>query len=246
MVTVETAGDASLDDPILVEGLPGIGLAGKIAADHVRDVLDARQYGELTGDEIPQTAVFTEGDRGVASPLRLYVDEADDVVVLAGDAPVPPAIADDVADAVNGWAAEVGATPLYLSGLPTERESTEVPDMYGVATGGAGDRLDDAGVDAPEVDGAVQGPAGALLTDAHQRGLGSCGLIVETTPRFPDPEGAHVLVRDGINPVAGVDVDTDPLVESAEEIMEQRKRLAQQLQQSGEQQSRAEQTGMFQ
>ena len=247
MVEVETDGDASLSDPVLVEGLPGVGLAGKIAADHVRDQLDARYYGELVGEDIPSAAVFTEDDRSLHSPVRLFVDEASDLLVLSGDVPLGAIDADGLAAALTDWIDDVGATPLYLSGLPSQREPDDVPELYGVATGDAGDRLDEVDVPRPTEGGLVQGPAGALLSVTKDRDLDACGLIVETTPKFPDPEGAHVLVREGICPLAGVEVDTEPLVEQAEEIMEGRKRLAQQIQQASDgEQSRASTTGMFQ
>ncbi|QLG26985.1 proteasome assembly chaperone family protein [Halorarum halophilum] len=247
MVEVVTEGDASLTDPVLVEGLPGVGLAGKIAADHVRDQLDARYYGELTGEDLPSAAVFAENDRTLHSAIRLFVDEENDLLVLSGDVPLEAIDADGLATALSDWMDEVGATPLYLSGLPAQREPDDVPELYGVATGDAGSLLDEVDVSPPVADGLVQGPAGALLSVAKDRDRDACGLIVETTPKFPDPEGAHVLVRDGIAPLAGVEIDTDPLVESAEEIMEGRKQLAERIQQSSDgDQSRASTTGMFQ
>lgn len=247
MVEVRTEGDASLENPLLVEGLPGVGLAGKIAADHVRDQLDARYYGELTGEDLPSAAVFTEGDRELHSPVRLFVDEANDLLVLSGDVPLETIDADALAAALTDWLDEVGATPLYLSGLPTQREPDDVPELYGVATGDGGALLEETGVSSPAADGLIHGPAGALLSAAKDRGRDACGLMVETTPKFPDPEGANVLVREGIAPLAGVEIDTGPLVERADEIMEQRKQLAQRIQQASEgDQSRASKTGMFQ
>ncbi|WP_313695248.1 proteasome assembly chaperone family protein [Halorarum halobium] len=247
MFEVSTEFAPSLSDPVLVEGLPGVGLAGKIAADHVREQLDTRYFGELRGEELPSAAAFTEDDRTLHSPVRLFVDESNDVIVLVGDVPIEAIDADGLAGALSDWMDEIGATPLYLSGLPTQREPEDVPELYGVATGEAGGLLDEVDVSAPAADGLIQGPAGALLSAAKDRDRDACGLIVETTPKFPDPEGAHVLVRDGIAPLAGVDVDTDPLVESAEEIMDRRRQLAQRIQQASDgDQSRASVTGMFQ
>jgi uncharacterized protein len=73
------------------------------------------------------------------------------------------------------------------------------------------------------------------------------GLMVDTDPRFPDPQGAHALITNGINPVADIDVGTQRLVDEAEEIMEQRKELAQQMQQAEKHEaSQVSRTGMFQ
>ena len=42
-----------MKNPILIEGLPGIGLVGKIAADHMIDELGAKQVAQLISPHFP-------------------------------------------------------------------------------------------------------------------------------------------------------------------------------------------------
>ena len=49
--------DIELDAPTLVEGLPGVGLVGKLAADHLVDALDMVHYGTARCDGLPEIAV---------------------------------------------------------------------------------------------------------------------------------------------------------------------------------------------
>jgi uncharacterized protein len=69
-----------------------------------------------------------------------------------------------------------------------------------------------------------------LLHRAGEVGLDSVGLIVQTEAQFPDPESARVLLEHGICPIADIEVDTDALLERADEIQDARKQLAERLQ----------------
>lgn len=217
-----------LDEPVLVEGLPGAGLVGKIAADYLVETLDMEYYGAFHCEGLPRVAVYEGDSSAVRPPVRLYADEATDIVVLQSDVPVSPTQASEFAGCVTGWVDSNGAFPLYLSGLPEDKAGT--PELYGIATGDAEYALDDAGIVPPRGGGMVSGPTGALLHRAAESGLDAVGLIVQTEARFPDPEAARAILVHGVGPIAGVDVDTDQLVERAEEIQEAREELSKQLQ----------------
>lgn len=233
MVDIVVRNDAiTLDEPLLVEGLPGIGLVGTIAAAHLVDHLDLEYYADLRGEGIPRTVTFTEDQTEVKSPVRLYASDENDLVVLQGDTPVSVMDAPGFAETLADWIADQNATPLFIAGYPAERELDVEPDMYGVATGDGADFLGEMDVTAPEYDGIITGPAGALLQETRSRPLDAVGLIVETSPQFPDPQGARKLIDHGVEPLSGVEVDTEPLVEQADEIIERREQLAQQIQQA--------------
>ncbi|MEF8882717.1 MAG: PAC2 family protein, partial [Halapricum sp.] len=42
--------DLDFDEPVLVEGLPGLGLVGKIAADHLVDTFEMDHYASIHCD----------------------------------------------------------------------------------------------------------------------------------------------------------------------------------------------------
>ncbi|MFB6096422.1 MAG: proteasome assembly chaperone family protein [Haloferacaceae archaeon] len=217
-----------LDEPMLVEGLPGLGLVGKIAADHLVDAFEMAHVANLLCESLPPVAVYGEGERGVSPPVRVYADAERDLLVLQSDVPVTPASAREFAGCLGDWQADVGATPIYLSGRPAEKDENP-PELYGVSTGEAGSLLAAADVPEPNEDGLVSGPTGALLHHAFAEDVDAVGLIVESDPQFPDPEAARVLISDGIEPLTGIEVPTENLVEKAEEIREAKEQLAQQL-----------------
>ncbi|WP_227376562.1 proteasome assembly chaperone family protein [Haladaptatus halobius] len=240
------ADDVELDAPTLVEGLPGLGLVGKIATDHLVEEFDMTYYAGIDCDGIPQIAVYQDDDRELLPPVRLYADEERNLVALRSDVPVSPDSAPEFATCVTSWIESNDATPLFLSGLPHQKQADEVPSLYGVATGDAGTLLDDHDISAPNETGAVSGPTGALLHRAGKEKLDAVGLVVQSDPQFPDPEASRILIEKGIGPLADVDANTDDLVERAEDIRQQKEQLAQRMQQAeSEESSQAQPLRMF-
>lgn len=236
--------DISLDSPTLIEGLPGVGLVGKIAADHLVDVYDMEYYASAHCEGLPEIAVYGTDDPEVRPPVRLYADEDRDLLVLQSDAPISPSGAKDFAGCMVRWFEANDAVPIYLSGRPAERDG--VPNVYGVSTGDGAAMLKDADVAPPSENGAMTGPTGALVHESQRVGLTGIGLIVEADQQFPDPEAARALLQAGIGPLIGSEVDTDALVEQAEEIGQAKAQLAQQLQENQEESTSARPLGMYQ
>jgi uncharacterized protein len=243
-IAVDT--DVELDSPTLVEGLPGLGLVGKIAADHLVSSLDLSYLGAVHCDGLPQVTVYRGESSDLLPPVRLYANDDGTLVVLQSDIPVSPQTAGGFADCVTSWVVDNDVTPLYVSGLPAEKDD-DVPELYGVATGEGTDLLDEAGIVPPAEGGLVSGPTGALLAEAGERDVTSVGLIAEASKQFPDPEAARSVLEHGVKPLTDVEVDTDDLVEQAEDIREARERLAQRMQQAdGDESSQAQPLRMFQ
>jgi uncharacterized protein len=236
--------EAQFDEPVLVEGFPGAGLVGKIAVDHIIDELGLAHYANVHCESLPKVALYEESGE-LSTPVRLYATSGTDVIALRADVPVSPDAASQVAACLSGWYDEHGVTPVYCSGLPKER-GEDPPAVVGVATGDGADRLEAAGIDHPGEIGIVSGPTGALLAAGIGSGRTTLGLVVETDPRFPDPEAASVLLRHGIEPLTGVEVPVDDLVDRAEEIREAREQFARRMQEAGEESSRAQPLRMYQ
>jgi uncharacterized protein len=240
----EHVDDVDVESPILVEGLPGVGLVGKIAVDHLVSEWDMTHVASAHCEGIPDVAVYGDREYGLTPPVRIYADTDRDVLALQSDIPVSPQAASEFAGCVTEWYVGHDATPVFLVGLAAEK--SDVPAMFGVATGDGDHLLEGVEVDPPSDSGMITGPTGALLAEANGRDLAGAGLVVEANPQFPDPEAARLLLTKGIGPLAGVEVETDALVEQAEDIAQAREKLAQRMQQATEESSSAQPVGMYQ
>ncbi|EJN61156.1 proteasome assembly chaperone family protein [Halogranum rubrum] len=239
------ADDLSLDEPMMVEGLPGVGLVGKIAADHLVDEFEMVHYANVHCNGIPRVAVYADDDAELRTPVRIYADEERDLLVLQSDVPIHPQAATEFATCIRSWFEEDGVVPIFLSGIGEEK-SDDVPALYGVATGEGTTHLEQAGIGRPTEVGIVTGPTGALMNHVLEHHLTSIGLVVESDPQFPDPEAARVIIKDGIEPLTGIECPVDDLVNHTEEIREAKQRFAQRMQEVDEESTQAQPLRMYQ
>lgn len=235
--------DLTLSEPTFVEGFPGVGLVGKIASDHLVSEFDMTHYATCHCEGFPELAIYHENDTSITGAVRIYADEDRDLLVLVSDVPVSPDTAEKFANLIVGWLDDMNALPVFLSGRPASPDGE--PEMYGVAVGELNQRLLDNNIEPPHEHGAISGPTGALLYECTRQDVDALGLIVEASPQLPDPGSAKYLIEHGIAPLAGIDVETNRLVEKAEEIRATRQKLAQRMQQASEESSKAEPVGMY-
>jgi Archaeal enzymes of ATP-grasp superfamily len=246
MATIEPVdGNAAVEEMTLIEGFPGVGLVGKIAADHLIEVFGMRHHANIFCAELPAVAVYHEEDATLRPPMRLYVDEDRSLVVLQSDVPVGPAAAAEIAECLEEWSTGRAIRPIYLSGIPRDQDA-EGPRLYGVGNARGVQRLEAAGIATPAETGLISGPTGVLLHHAIRQEASVVGLVVGSDPRFPDPEAAEVLVRTGIAPLVDVEIPVDELIDSAEQIRAAKQRLAQQMQEAQDESTQARPIGMYQ
>ena len=70
--TIEVYEKPELNDPVLIEGLPGIGFVANIAALHLIKEFKAKLFAEIVSASFQDFAVTT-GDGGASSPInKLY------------------------------------------------------------------------------------------------------------------------------------------------------------------------------
>lgn len=243
---IDVISEREFDDPVLVDGLPGVGLVGKIVADHLVEALDMDLLATVHCDALPAAAAYAEGDRTVTSAVRLYAAADADVVVLQSDVPVSAEAAEEFADCIEGWYREQSVTPLYIAGLGREEEDDAPPSMRGVAVGEGEDLFDGLDVPVPESAGLVSGPTGALLAHSFEADLPAVGLIVDVDPQFPDPGAARVVLEDAVEPITGVGVNVETLEAQAERIQRAKEQLAEQLREQEEDVSQARRLRMYQ
>lgn len=75
-----------LNKPILIEGLPGIGNVGKIAADFIIDNLNAKKFIEIYSDNLPNSVFVNEKDLIDLPRIELYYKKGkQDFIFLNGD-----------------------------------------------------------------------------------------------------------------------------------------------------------------
>ena len=222
------------ESPTLIEGLPGLGLVASIAVDQITKQLDLEQHGTIVSDDFPPVAAFDDGR--VRDAVRVYAGDDPAVMTLQSDIPIPPSAVDSLSRCVLHDLAEEFERAIFLAGAPAESED-EIGEVVGVATtDDLETALTDAGITLADGSGVVGGVTGALLADCYHDDVPAAALIVRSNPYIPDPAAARAVIEEALEPLVEFDIDTQELLEQAEEIQKQKRQIAKQLQQYQQQQ----------
>src|SRR5256714_6676920 len=87
-ITIRYTDHPKLEDPIFIEGLPGIGNVGKLAAEHLKDELKAVKFAEIFSKYFPpQVLVQDDGQVKLVNNEMHFVKRGAgrDLVLLTGD-----------------------------------------------------------------------------------------------------------------------------------------------------------------
>lgn len=221
---IETVATPALDEPVLVEGLPGVGHVGKLAAEHLLEEFDAELVARVYSDHFPPQVTVEEGTASLACAEFHAVDAGGtDLLVLtgdhqAGDGPGHYRLASRFLDV----AAEHGCERAFaLGGVPTG-ELIEEYDVLGATTDEAlVETLREAGVEFREDEpaGGIVGVSGLLLGLGGRRGFEVGCLMGETSGYLVDPKSAQAVL-DVLGELLAFDVGYGSLADRAEEMEE--------------------------
>ncbi len=237
-IEIDVLTEKELDDPLLIEGLPGVGLVGKLAVDQLINELASDSIRQIYSEHLPPAVSIDNDGTASLTSLTLHAVETDavDLLVLTGDSQAQETLGQyRLANAVLDLAEEFDVHDIIsLGGFGTGEQVEEyaVVGAVGDASNGLKDRLDQAGVnfdDESELD-TIIGMSGVLVGMAPRRDIQSAGLLGITPGYYVDPASARVVLNVLQNSL-GFDVDLTTLEEQAEQVQELLEQHQQQSQQ---------------
>lgn len=196
---------------------------------------------------MPPAAAYLAGDSEVRPGVQLYADADRDLLVLVSDIPVSTSSAPAFAGCLTDRLRDNDATPIYINGLSNAESDDEGGSraLYGLSIGDGDRLLDEADIAVPEHAGTVTGPTGALLNRTGDEDIDGVGLRVETDSSLPDYDAAQVVLKRGVGPIVGIDIDTEAFSADAHELSAVAQSALRQLGGDGDGNSRAQPTPTF-
>jgi uncharacterized protein (TIGR00162 family) len=233
---IEWLAEPDLQDPVLIEGLPGVGHVGKLAAEHVLEELDSEVVARVYSTHFPPQVSVEDGRTELAHAefTAVETESGPDVLVLTGNHQAQDTTGHyGLTDSFLDVAEEVGVERLFaLGGVPTG-ELIEEYDVLGAATTDEQiEALEEAGVEFREDEpaGGIVGVSGLLLGLGERRGFDAACLMGETSGYLVDPKSAQAVLE-VLQEVIGFEVDFGSLEDRADE-MEEVVRKIQEMEQS--------------
>jgi uncharacterized protein (TIGR00162 family) len=237
-----------LREPVLIEGLPGMGMVGRIAVRFLIKQFGATRFAELYSPHFPYYVLVNK--KGSVRLLRCEFFSCknpvgdNDLVFLVGDSQAQTIEGQyEVTDAILDYAVKLGVKTIVTIG-GYRQEADEAPRVVAVSTSQELlERALNAKAVASPSGNPIVGTAGLLLGLAKLRGVDALCLLGETRGYLPDPVAAksilEVLERMlGLKvDYAGLDVQIEKSKEIASkmrEIEERREKYSQKMRRSEE------------
>lgn len=191
-----------LKNPVLIQGLPGLGLVGKIAVDYLIEELKPKMIAELYSDYLflpdGKSGVLVDFDGTCHLPhyefyAYLNTKGETDIVLLAGDTQPVSWAQYVVAEKVINYAKSLGVKRIItLGGTITQARRKEV---YAVANNDYLLKwLSSYGVK-PSRGGAVTGACGVLVGLAKLHDIDAFSLMGSVGEIYPDPEASRAVLE---------------------------------------------------
>ncbi len=178
-----------LRNPILIEGLPGIGNVGKVAVDFMIEEMKAKSLFAITSHSLPHSVFVTENNLVELPKIEVYYkirkDKKRDLIFLSGDIqPTDEEASYEFTESILQMFKSLGGKEIITIGgigLPTAPEN---PDIYCTGTSKEmiakykkGTKLSD---DMYGVVGPIVGVTGLLMGLGQQHKMDGICILAET------------------------------------------------------------------
>src|SRR5213594_2086323 len=213
-----------LEDPIFIEGLPGIGNVGKLAAEHLKDELKGVKFAEIFSKYFPpQVLVQDDGQVKLVNNEMHYVkrNNGTDLILLTGDYQgLTPEGQYELSDFILKELQKLGVRRVFtLGGYGMGRMVTK-PRVLGAATDlDLVKEMEKHGVvfSRGEPGAGIVGASGLVLGLGKLAGVRAVCLMGETSGYFVDPKSAQAVLT-VLTKVLGVEVSFEQLESKAKQI----------------------------
>ncbi len=195
-----------LKNPIFIEGLPGIGHVGRIAAQFLIEELKAKKFAELLSSHFMHYVLLQQSASVHVLKNEFYYVKAKgrvqrDLILLVGDSQsIDPEGHYEIAHEILDYMKKFGVKDMITLGGLGIGEVKENPKVVGaVSDDGLDKKYKSFGIDfdAGSKVGTIIGASGLLLGLGKVYGMKGICLLGETSgyPILPDPKAAEVVLK---------------------------------------------------
>lgn len=226
--------DVEIGDPLVVVGIPTLGVVGTITAQYLVDQLEIPEVGGLYSPRFPPVGRVSEGRSSF--PVRLHALETrcgldltcSHLVVAVTEFLPGPGSLYELAEGLIDWARDADAEMVVLpDGLLVGGE--EGSTVRGAASHARGlSTLEKAGV-LPLEDGMLAGFSAGVIANGRRRDVTTVSILAESAPDRPDARAAARLVETLDRFIPDIAIETEPLLKQAEQIEEEVRRFRERM-----------------
>jgi len=184
-----------LTQPVLIEGLPGIGFVANISALHLIRQLEAKRFAEIRSSSFQDFAITAKNGQARFPVNELYYHKGRmserDLIILYGNTQALTTVGQyELSGRILDISQELGCSYVITLGGLRVTEKVETPKLYCAATDTQ--TLNEAlSLGAKRIGGQIFGMAGLLVGLGRLRGMRGLCLLAETLGFYPDASAAR-------------------------------------------------------
>jgi uncharacterized protein len=200
--------------PVVINGLPDVGLVGLLAASHIISSLKLVEVGSIESDSLPPMIVLHGGLP--KSPIRIFA--GDSLVVIISETAIPAPLLRPLANSLVDWAqSKTAKMVLSLGGMAVaNRQDIDAPKVFAaLSETGLESKLNGAAEVLEE--GYIVGAYGLILRRCAEASVPAITLLTQSYYNYPDPEAAAAAIN-AVNKILQLNVDVSELLRRGEEI----------------------------
>ena len=209
-----------LHNPVLIEGLPGIGFVANIATLHLIRELNAERFGEIHSSAFQDLAVTTQNGGAQCPMNELYYHRSQnggrDLIIWYGNTQALTTSGQyELCGRILDIAQELDCHYIVTLGGFRQEEIKGIPQTYCAASDH--ETLTDAlSLGTKIMVGQIFGIAGLMVGLARLRGFKSFSLLVDTLGTYPDANATRIALN-ALNKFLNMNVDLSKLDSATEE-----------------------------
>ena len=200
--------------PIIIQGFPGIGMVGAIAAEFLIQHLETKLVGKIIVDKTPPLVAVHEGR--LIEPYSIYYNKKYNLLIIHSIVATPGSEW-QIADSIVALANELKAAQIIsLEGIGSSDGKNTSKTFYYCNSARLEKVLQKANIESLK-EGIIMGQTSALLSKADVTPI-SC-IFAETHTNLPDSKAAAELIK-ALDVILDLKIDYKPLLKIAAQFEE--------------------------
>lgn len=240
-----------MEGPVMVQGLPGVGNVGRIAAKHMISTFQARKLGDLYSTAFPhQVKALPDGTARLMRNEIYHSTVQRDIVYLTGEMqPLPTdfrshyEMADTILDLCQRLDTDLIVT---LGGHASGSEESSPRKVFGIAsTQALASHCAENGVEILKDGGdmPIVGASGLVPAMAAMRGMEAICLLGQTAGDLGPDSDAACAVLEKLTSILGIELDLGEVPEAADDIQREMDDIFRKIERLGKGRARDPGTG---
>lgn len=197
-------------NPIIIEGFPGIGLIGTITTEYLIKHLDAKPIGSIWSERISPIAAV-HGSK-IVQPLEIFWSKKKNIVVLHAMTDVK-GLEWEISDHLEKLYKQLKAKEIIsIEGIMGETPNTKTYFFSNIPA--STKKLHSLGAEALK-EGIIMGVTAAILLKG--KSMKTTGIFVETNSKLPDSRSSAAIME-VLSAYLKLGIDSKPLIKAAQDF----------------------------